>query len=388
LYRRVECDPDRAQEEGRKMRKHRLLICLALVVGAVLACNPPGGEAPTATPEPLGEVSPTAARPTEGPTETPVPDVTGPGGCTLNAAFVSDVTVPDDTAFAPGQSFTKTWRVRNTGTCAWEAGTTLIFSSGDRMGGPDSVPVGAVAAGSTVDVSVNLTAPTSYGTYRGNWQLRAPDGTRFGSIVYVRIVVPEPATVTPTPTATPTQGPTVTPTEEGCEVPVGAALAPILEVVEDAGYDLECPLEAPFDVGGAYQEFWSAASDRSVLIWRSDEREIYGIVGEDPETSGGMLLSYTDLWEEGDPAVHPDCDGMAPPAPGLFVPVRGFGRVWCVNELWDVIGWPFVPEQAATLRVQPMGRGVLMRVTLPGGERYLVALDYAAVYGWMRPIGP
>jgi hypothetical protein len=53
-------------------------------------------------------------------------------GCTLNGAYVADGTVPDDTGFAPGEVFTKVWRVRNSGTCTWGAGTQLVFAPGER----------------------------------------------------------------------------------------------------------------------------------------------------------------------------------------------------------------------------------------------------------------
>ena len=138
-----------------------------------------------------------------GPTPTPEPDVAGEGGCTLNASYVADVTIPDDTELAPGTSFVKTWRLRNSGTCDWGEGFTLVFVSGDQMGGPASVQVPATAAGSTVDVNVNLVAPGSPGTYRGNWRMRSDTGTVFGTQVYVQIVVPAPATSTPEPTNTP-----------------------------------------------------------------------------------------------------------------------------------------------------------------------------------------
>jgi len=143
-----------------------------------------------------------------GPTPTAVQDVEGPGGCTLNASYVADVTIPDDTELAPGTAFAKTWRIRNSGTCDWGSGFTLAFVSGDHMGGPSSVAVPATVAGSTADVSVNLTAPGAPGTYRGNWRVRSDEGVAFGSTIYVRIVVPEPATATPVPTEEPT------PTEE------------------------------------------------------------------------------------------------------------------------------------------------------------------------------
>ena len=35
------------------------------------------------------------------------------------AQFVSDLTAPDGSSFAPGAAFTKTWRLMNIGTCTW-----------------------------------------------------------------------------------------------------------------------------------------------------------------------------------------------------------------------------------------------------------------------------
>jgi hypothetical protein len=138
-----------------------------------------------------------------------VPDVTGEGGCTLNVSYVADVTVPDDTEFAPGTAFVKTWRIRNSGTCDWTAGFNLVFVSGDQMGGEATVAVPPTAAGSTADLSVHLTAPSSPGTYRGNWRVQSDEGLAFGSIVYVQIVVAGAATEEPTeePTGEPA-GPT------------------------------------------------------------------------------------------------------------------------------------------------------------------------------------
>jgi hypothetical protein len=149
-------------------------------------------------------------------TSIPTPDVTTEAGCTLNATCVADVTIPDDTVLAPGASFVKTWRIRNSGTCDWTAGFRFVFVGGDQMGGEVQVAVPPTAAGSTADLSVNLTAPAAPGTYRGNWRMQSDTGLAFGSTVYVRIVVPALATDTLEPTDKPeptdTPEPTGTPT--------------------------------------------------------------------------------------------------------------------------------------------------------------------------------
>ncbi len=149
---------------------------------------------------PTPSVSPEVTPPTE---EVTPAEPTTAAGCTLGARWVADVTVPDNTAFAPGTPFVKTWRVRNAGTCAWAPGTRLVFISGDPLGGPPAVDVPALAPGAQTDVSVSLVAPAAPGTYRANYQFQAPDGTRFGAVIWVQIVVPGTPTATAAPVCTP-----------------------------------------------------------------------------------------------------------------------------------------------------------------------------------------
>jgi hypothetical protein len=130
-----------------------------------------------------------------------------------------DVTVPDGTDYAPGASFTKTWRIKNTGTTTWTTSYKLVFISGDQMGPNTSVTLSAeVAPGATVDLSVNLTAPSTAGRYRGYWKMQNAAGQFFDASIYVEIdVVGEggaTATITPTP-----GGPTATPTQPGAPTP-------------------------------------------------------------------------------------------------------------------------------------------------------------------------
>lgn len=147
--------------------------------------------APTETP------LPPLAPPTLAPSATPaLPTITPTEDNCDKAKFITDVTVADGTIFTPGESFTKTWRVKNIGTCTWTTGYALVFDNGAQMGGgsPHTL-MGNVAPGATVDISVNMTAPASDGEYTGNWQIRNTSNVLFAKI-YVQIKVestPAPA---------------------------------------------------------------------------------------------------------------------------------------------------------------------------------------------------
>ena len=117
------------------------------------------------------------------PTNTPIPPTATPVPIPCDrASFVKDVTVPDSTQIASGSTFVKTWRLKNNGACTWTSGYTIYFYNGDAMSGPASAQLtnGTVPPGSTVDISVTLIAPTTAGTYKGNWRLRNAGGTSFG----------------------------------------------------------------------------------------------------------------------------------------------------------------------------------------------------------------
>ena len=106
-----------------------------------------------------------------------------PGNGTTVATFIADVTYPDGTIVSPWQSFLKTWRIKNVGTCTWNSEYQLVFESGDAMSGPAHQQLTEIhiPPGETLDISVQLTAPETSGTYRGNWKLRSPHGDIFGT---------------------------------------------------------------------------------------------------------------------------------------------------------------------------------------------------------------
>ena len=159
------------------------------------------------TPSPAGTRAAAGATPpaadTAAPAATAPPAVTTAAGCDSDAAFVSDVTVPDGTSFKPGETFSKVWRLRNNGSCAWGAGYQFTFIDGAQMGAAGALAVAATAPGASLDMAVAMTAPRTPGSYTGRWRMRSPAGTIFGQPFSVVIKVVDPTPPTPTVTTTP-----------------------------------------------------------------------------------------------------------------------------------------------------------------------------------------
>lgn len=179
------------------MKSIRRTFFYAFLIATLTACNLPGGEPETdfntlatyaaqtliaAGTQPAQTPSPTAAPQQDELTPSTQSADSTPSDPDCNRAqFVSDVTVADDTTFFVQKEFTKTWRLKNIGTCTWTSAYTLVFDSGERMSGALTQPLstGSVAPGESVDVSVDLIAPALAGTYRSNWQIRSDKGETF-----------------------------------------------------------------------------------------------------------------------------------------------------------------------------------------------------------------
>ena len=207
------------------------LVVAALVLSA--CGSAPASPTPTPTPIDIGVVSTEAvqtfaAQLTQyAPTTTPTPTFTNTPRYTAtstlppatlvpptaascnNATFMQDVTIPDGTQMVYSQSFTKTWSVKNSGTCDWSTSFKLAFSYGESMGGVPVAFSSTVIPGQTVDISVNLKAPNKTGKWTGVWTLMDDKGQPFGTLLTVVINDAPPG---PTPTSTPTPKATQTPT--------------------------------------------------------------------------------------------------------------------------------------------------------------------------------
>jgi len=184
-------------------RTHILCVAVVLAGTAMAGCNLPRQDPAsiqtaaaltvqaeiTAAAKAVTATSTTAPFPTlPGATATTAVQPSATSTCDV-AQFVQDVTIPDDTIIEPNAEFTKTWRLRNVGTCSWTPSYAVVFFSGESMGGPATQALtGNVNPGQTVDLSVDLKAPASNGTYTGNWRLRNANGVAFTNF-YVRIKV-------------------------------------------------------------------------------------------------------------------------------------------------------------------------------------------------------
>lgn len=117
--------------------------------------------------------------------------------CSNLLGFIKDLTIPDGTIFAPGDTIDKRWIVENQGTCNWTFLYTLRLTGGEPMGASTEQSLIPSLAGSQSTIRIQFTAPTESGKYRSAWQAFTPEGVPFGDPIFIVIeVIPR---VIPTP---------------------------------------------------------------------------------------------------------------------------------------------------------------------------------------------
>jgi hypothetical protein len=146
------------------------------------------------------------------------------------AVWVADLdSTPDGSLLAPGQSFTKIWRVRNAGATTWGEGYRLVHVDGPTLGAAESLAVvPACAPGQTADIEVACVAPGGEGSYVSRWSLADAQGNRFGQLLFTQFQV---------------------------AAPVGVAMAPAPALPALEGVAAVSPLAAAA-LGIIYQTYW------------------------------------------------------------------------------------------------------------------------------------
>ena len=147
---------------------------------------------PTWTPQPACPVCPTqvvvvpTAATTPNPNEATAQPTTAPtaeaGKKCFQFDFLGDVNYPPGTIVKPGTKFSKTWTVKNTGTCTWSRDYDVVFVGGEAFGSNKRGDITReVVPGDIIEITIdNMTAPQTEGTYYSYWMIAAPDGARVG----------------------------------------------------------------------------------------------------------------------------------------------------------------------------------------------------------------
>ncbi len=132
---------------------------------------------------------------------------------------------------------------------------------------------------------------------------------------------------------------------------------------------LGAPLTAAEQAPGA-----TLAFERGRMFWRGDRRWIYVLI--DTNRGNSLLLDgypwrpyFIDTWDEGQAV-----GGGPAPAPGLYYPARGFGKLWREEELQPLLGYARTPNETGyTITVQEFGGGFLLSSDTAEG-RFLYAV--------------
>lgn len=124
-------------------------------------------------------------------------------GCN-NLTLLYDIYPNGSNVLKPGQNFTMTWKVHNSGTCEWKSYYRLTFVSGADFD-PPSVNIGKIVPpDKNPEISLNMDAPNRTGTFTAYYRMSDGEGHMFGSTLVVSIKVQEDPTNTPQPSSTAT----------------------------------------------------------------------------------------------------------------------------------------------------------------------------------------
>jgi hypothetical protein len=114
------------------------------------------------------------------------------GACD-NSQFITDVTFPDGSEVVAKSEFVKTWRVKNLGPCTWNKNYHLIFGWGgvgtNWNTNPPVVFPGTVLPGESLELTVDLDAPSAPGSYSAAFRLQNDKGYNFGDSLTVVVTV-------------------------------------------------------------------------------------------------------------------------------------------------------------------------------------------------------
>lgn len=166
---------------------------------------------------------------------------------------------------------------------------------------------------------------------------------------------PEP-TDPPPPTFTLPPPPTATPPPPPTPIPTTCAFS-VLSTFSSAYSSHQSVLGCPVNVGGTI--FMAEESfQNGLMLWREDNDRIYVLY------NSGSWASYADTWTE---SMSEFTCGTSQSPP---TPKRGFGKVWCDNNLQGSLGNATSAESGADGAAQDYSGGQIIRSG--GGRTYIL----------------
>lgn len=119
-----------------------------------------------------------------------LPDIVTPTlSCIDGLAYLSDVTIPDNSIVSPGSTLDKQWQVQNSGSCNWDSHYRLRMVGGEALGASPEYALYPARAGMQATLQIVFTAPLQAGEYFSEWQAFDAKGIPFGKSFFIKIVV-------------------------------------------------------------------------------------------------------------------------------------------------------------------------------------------------------
>ncbi len=178
------------------------------------------------------------------------------------------------------------------------------------------------------------------------------------------VTTPIPTGLALTGIMTPTPFVTVQ-TGQRCPYPPPGGFGLLFAADPTIGQQLGCPLGVPpvaTTLVAASQPF-----ERGMMFWvAGTPNVIYALYTE------GSYLSTTDTFIQ---YTDPESGGETPP-PGLFEPIRGFGKVWrTIPDVRSRLGWATAPESSAAIVQLGLERGQMIALSTRGDILLLNTLN-------------
>jgi uncharacterized protein YgiM (DUF1202 family) len=121
----------------------------------------------------------------------PCSEVPPPPQAATYACFLAAQDPEDYAEMEPGSAFTMVWTMDNTGTSEWTDAELRYVQSGSLGGfhsGPDSIDIGAIAAGASYSSSIPALTPSDGGTFGEVWEVVSGGESVCGVYMIITVV--------------------------------------------------------------------------------------------------------------------------------------------------------------------------------------------------------